>query len=241
MQLCAKFQKNLMRGSPHITLRTDGRTRANPYVRWLMSIDQNSHSYTSRDGTSCLTLDLSPGRTSRLVVRSDCPCYCTEARLPSVAITLGRGSHTTLYPLKDYWFKLANSHLLWQDEVEEIRGSCNASIFDPKMAKTTKMRILPDTALPSNKTQYDWFTGKTQNSKKLKKTRDLQLFLEDRLPYQKFGRFIVVFGNYGPKTLKLALNGQNFANPWPKICHIRIFPAYREWFSQRRPWEQLPY
>ena len=32
----------------------------------------------------------------------------------------------------------------------------------------------------TNKTQYDWLPGKSQNSKKLKKTRDLQLFLEDR-------------------------------------------------------------
>ena len=143
-----------------------------------MSIDQNSHSYTSRDGTSCLTLDLSPGRTSRLVVRSDRPCYCTEARLPSVAITLGRGSHTTLYPLKDYWFKLANSHLLWQDEVEEIRGSCNASIFDPKMAKTTKMRI--------------YQTHQTRHS---------MIGSQDMI-------VLAAFGRYGTKTLQNCYFGQ---------------------------------
>ena len=33
----------------------------------------------------------------------------------------------------------------------------------------------------------------------------------DQLLYRKLGRFIVPFGSYRPKTLKLALNGQNFA------------------------------
>ena len=41
------------------------------------------------------------------------------------------------------------------------------------------------------------------------------------------GRFIVAFGSYRPITLKLALNGQNFTIPWPKIRHIRIFAVYR--------------
>ena len=44
---------------------------------------------------------------------------------------------------------------------------------------------------------------------------------------KKLGIFIVAFGSYRQKTLKLALNGQKFAIPWPKIWHIRIFPAYR--------------
>ena len=35
-----------------------------------------------------------------------------------------------------------------------------------------------------------------------------------------------MFGSYRSKTLKLALNGQNFAIPWPKIRHIRIFPVF---------------
>ena len=38
--------------------------------------------------------------------------------------------------------------------------------------------------------------------------------------------FFVPPSSYRPKTLKLALNGQNFAISWPKIRHIRIFPAY---------------
>ena len=58
---------------------------------------------------------------------------------------------------------------------------------------------------------------------------------------QKLGRFIVAFGSYRSKTLKLALNGHNSAIPWPKIRHLRIFPAYRVWFSERGPSEQIPY
>ena len=49
---------------------------------------------------------------------------------------------------------------------------------------------------------------------------------------KKLGRFIAAFGIYRSKTLKtvnfgqnMALNGQNFAISWPKIRHIRIFPA----------------
>ena len=44
---------------------------------------------------------------------------------------------------------------------------------------------------------------------------------------KSYEKFIVAFGSYRPKTVKLALNGQNSAIPWPKIRHIRIFPAYR--------------
>ena len=33
----------------------------------------------------------------------------------------------------------------------------------------------------------------------------------------------MAFGSYRSKTLKLVLNGQNFAIPWPKIRHVRIF------------------
>ena len=62
----------------------------------------------------------------------------------------------------------------------------------------------------------------------------------EQLPYKKLGRFIVAFGSYRPETFKLALNGRNFAIPWPKIRRIRIFPVYRVWFSQRGPYEQLP-
>ena len=58
---------------------------------------------------------------------------------------------------------------------------------------------------------------------------------QEQLPYQNLGIFIVAFGSYRPKTLKLALNGQNFASPWPNICHIRIFPVYRVWITQRKP------
>ena len=57
----------------------------------------------------------------------------------------------------------------------------------------------------------------------------------EQLPQKKLGILIVAFGSYRPKTLKLALNGQNFTISWPKIRHIRIFPAYRVWFSQRGP------
>ena len=56
-----------------------------------------------------------------------------------------------------------------------------------------------------NKTQYDWFPGKTQRKK--------------QLPYHKLGRFIAAFGSYGSRTLKTVnfgqkmalLNGPNFA------------------------------
>ena len=48
-----------------------------------------------------------------------------------------------------------------------------------------------------NKTQYDWFPGKSQNSKKLKKKRDLQLFLEDSQKGQnlvKNGQILSIVG-----------------------------------------------
>ena len=109
--------------------------------------------------------------------------------------------------------------------------------------------------MKTNKTQYDWFPGKSQNSKKFhtknrkihsciwelcvknsqnshffakkwpnfrlkwprfRQIRIFQTYIvrftqrrrQEQLPCHKFGRFIVAFGSYRPKTLKLALNGQ---------------------------------
>ena len=69
---------------------------------------------------------------------------------------------------------------------------------------TSKVRFL----IKKKRVEYDFLRGP-----------------QEQLPYQKLGRLIVAFGSYRSKTIKLALNGQNFAIPWPKIRHIRIFPA----------------
>ena len=51
----------------------------------------------------------------------------------------------------------------------------------------------------------------------------------------------MAFGSYRPKTLKLALNGQNFAISWQKFA-ISGFSRHKEYdFFQRGPYEQLPY
>ena len=67
-----------------------------------------------------------------------------------------------------------------------------------------------------NKTQYDWFPGNSQSSKKFHT--------------KKLGRFIVVFGSYRPKTFKTVNFGQkwpNYDHKWPNFGHLRILPAYR--------------
>ena len=128
----------------------------------------------------------------------------------------------------------------------------------------------------TNKTQYDWFPGKSQNSKKFytKNQEDSQLHLKFQvkklskqsilakkwsnfrltakiLQNQNFpGIQSMIFSKTtiritsipiirkihsgvwklqvkNSKTVNLALNGQNFAIPWPKIRHIRIFATYR--------------
>ena len=50
----------------------------------------------------------------------------------------------------------------------------------------------------------------------------------------KLGRFIAAFGSYRSKTLNTVNFGQKMAK-WTKFRHIRIFPAYRVWFSERGP------
>ena len=48
----------------------------------------------------------------------------------------------------------------------------------------------------------------------------------------------------GQKLSKLSIltkKWQNFGLKWPKFRHIRIFPAYRVWFSQRWPQVYFPY
>ena len=44
LQLWAKFQKNLMRGSPDIALRTHARTSANPYIGPLANAERPKNS-----------------------------------------------------------------------------------------------------------------------------------------------------------------------------------------------------
>ena len=58
MQLCAKFQKNLMRGSPDIASRTNERTSANPQVLRLMPRDQKGQIWTKK-GPKWAGLDFS--------------------------------------------------------------------------------------------------------------------------------------------------------------------------------------
>ena len=61
---------------------------------------------------------------------------------------------------------------------------------------------------------------------------------------QKLEGFIVEFRSYGPKTFQSVNFGQKWpisGHKWPNFGHFRIFPAFRVWFSQRRPYAQLPY
>ena len=54
----------------------------------------------------------------------------------------------------------------------------------------------------------------------------------------------VPYQSYRSKTLKTVNFCQkwpNFCLKWPKFRQIRIFQAYRVWFPQRIPQEQLPY
>ena len=65
-----------------------------------------------------------------------------------------------------------------------------------------------------------------------------------RSSVQKLGRFTAVFGCLCQKLSKQSIFAKkwpNFRLKWPKFRQIRIFQAYRVWFHQRRPQEQLPY
>ena len=56
--------------------------------------------------------------------------------------------------------------------------------------------------------------------------------------------FIVEFRSFRPKTFLSVNFGQKwpiFGHKWPNFGHFRIFPAYRVWFSLRRPYAQLSY
>ena len=55
--------------------------------------------------------------------------------------------------------------------------------------------------------------------------------------YQKIGRFIAAFGSYiGQIPSKLSILAKNDLK-WTKFRHIRIFPVYSVWFSERGPQE----
>ena len=128
-------------------------------------------------------------------------------------------------------------------------------IFDPKMTKTAKTRIFPVTAMPLDdskqlSTVSDQVLDKSDVWFRRKCPKTLFISKNGQILDQKGSKngpnFIVRTTRHSmigsPERVQFQRNfkktvsfGQKIDKFWSKMAKISPFPAYRFWFSQRRP------